>query len=47
MTILFGSLGDGSTMRAFGVFAAFASLGAIVFAAEAERYAQVHRPLCL
>jgi hypothetical protein len=44
MTILFGNLGDGSTMRAFGTVAAAASLAAIAFGAEAERYAQVHRP---
>ena len=44
MTILFGNLGDGNTVRAFGTVAAAASLAAIVFGAEAERYAQVHRP---
>jgi hypothetical protein len=44
MTILFGNLGDGDTVRAFGTVAAAASLAAIVFGAEAERYAQVHRP---
>jgi hypothetical protein len=43
MTILFGSLGDGRTMRAFGAVAGFASLGAIAFGGEAERYAQLHR----
>lgn len=42
MTILFGNLGDGRTMRAFGAVAAFASLGAIAIGAEAERYAQTH-----
>ena len=44
MTILFGNLGDGDTVRAFGTVAAAASLAAIVVGAEAERYAQVHRP---
>jgi hypothetical protein len=44
MTILFGNLGDGNTVRAFGTVAAAASLAAIVFGAEAERHAQVHRP---
>ena len=44
MTILFGNLGDGSTMRAFGTVATAASLAAIAFGAEVERYAQVHRP---
>ena len=44
MTILFGNLGDGRTMRAFGAVAATASLAAIAFGTEAERYAQVHRP---
>ena len=44
MTILFGNLGDGSTMRAFGAVATAASLAAITFGAEVERYAQVHRP---
>ncbi len=44
MTILFGNLGDGSTMRAFGTAAAAASLAAIALGAEAERYAEVHRP---
>ncbi len=42
MTILFGNLGDGSTMRAFGALAAFASFGAIAIGAEAERYAETH-----
>ena len=41
--ILFGSFGDGRTMRAFAAVAAFASLGAIVSGDEAERYSQVHR----
>jgi hypothetical protein len=44
MTILFGNLGDGDTVRAFGTVAAAATLAAIVFGAEAERYAQAHRP---
>jgi hypothetical protein len=44
MTILFGNLGDGSAMRAFGTAAAAASLAAIALGAEAERYAEVHRP---
>jgi hypothetical protein len=44
MTNLFGNLGDGGTIRAFGAVAAVASLGAIAFGGEAERYAQVHRP---
>jgi hypothetical protein len=44
MTILFGNLGDGRTIRAFGAVAAVASLGAITFGGEAELYAQVHRP---
>ena len=44
MTILFGNLGDGRTMRAFGAVAAAASLSAIAFGSEADRYAQVHRP---
>jgi hypothetical protein len=44
MTKLFGNLGDGGTIRAFGAVAAVASLGAIAFGAEAERYAQAHRP---
>ena len=30
-------------MRAFGAVAGFASLGAIAFGGEAERYAQSHR----
>jgi len=44
MTILFGNLGDGRTMRAFGAVATVASLATIAFGAEVERYAQVHRP---
>ena len=44
MTILFGNLGDGSTMRAFGAVATAAILAGIAFGAEVERYAQVHRP---
>ena len=44
MTILFGNLGDGSAMRAFGTAAAAASLAAIAFGTEAERYAELHRP---
>ena len=44
MTILFGNLGDGSTMRVFGAVAAAACLAAMALGAEAERYAQVHRP---
>ena len=44
MTILFGNLGDGETIRAFSVLAAFASLAAIALGGEAERYAQAHRP---
>jgi hypothetical protein len=43
MTILFGTLGDGRTVRALGAVAAVASLGAIGIGAEAERYAQTHR----
>jgi len=43
MTILFGNLGDGGTIRAFAAVAAFASLGAISLGAEAERYAESHR----
>jgi len=43
MTILFGSLGDGGTIRAFAVVAGFATLGAVSIGAEAERYAQSHR----
>jgi hypothetical protein len=45
MAVLFGNLGDGGTMRAFARVAAFASLGAISIGAEAERYAQSHRPI--
>jgi hypothetical protein len=44
MTILFGNLGDGSTVRTFGAVATAASLAAMAFGAEVERYAQVHRP---
>ena len=44
MTVLLGNFGDGRTMRRFGAVAAFATLGAIVFGGEAERYAQIHRP---
>jgi hypothetical protein len=43
MTILFGNLGDGRAMRAFGAVAAVATLGAIATGAEAERYARTHR----
>jgi hypothetical protein len=43
MTILFGNLGDGRTVRAFGAVAAVAGLGAIAIGAEAERYALTHR----
>ena len=43
MTILFGNLGDGRTMRGLGAVAAFASLAATAFGGEAERYAQAHR----
>jgi hypothetical protein len=43
MTILFGNLGDGGTIRAFAAVAAFASLGAIAIGGEAERYAESHR----
>jgi hypothetical protein len=43
MTILFGNLGDGGTIRAFAAVAAFATLGAVSIGAEAERYAQRHR----
>jgi hypothetical protein len=42
MTILFGNLGDGRTVRAFGAVAAVAGLGAIAIGAEAERYALTH-----
>jgi hypothetical protein len=45
VAVLFGNLGDGGTMRAFAMVAAFASLGAISIGAEAERYAQSHRPI--
>ena len=43
MTILFGNLGDGGTIRAFAAAAAFVNLGAISLGAEAERYAESHR----
>ena len=43
MAILFGILGDGRTMRAFGAVAAVATLRAVAFGGEAERYAQAHR----
>jgi hypothetical protein len=43
MAILFGTMGDGGTVRSFIALAAFASLGAISIGAEAERYAQDHR----
>ena len=43
MAVLFGNLGDGSAMRAFGTVAAATSLAAIAFGAQAERYAEVHR----
>jgi hypothetical protein len=44
MSLLFGSLGEGKTVCAFGALAAAATLGAIAFGAEAERYAQARRP---
>ena len=44
MSLLFGSLGEGKTLRAFGALAAAATLGAIAFGEEAERYAQARRP---
>ena len=47
MTILFGNLGDGNTVRAFGDCRGSPELAALVFGAEAERYAQVHRLICL
>ena len=47
MSLLFGSLGEGKTVRAFGALAAAATLGAIAFGAEAERYAQAQRPAVL
>ena len=47
MSLLFGSLGEGKTLRAFGALAAAATLGAIAFGAEAERYAQAQRPAVL
>jgi hypothetical protein len=43
MTILFGNLGDGRTMRTFGTVAAVSGLGAIAFGGVAERYARAHR----
>jgi hypothetical protein len=43
MTILFGNLGDGGTIRAFAAISAFTSLGAIAISAEAERYALGHQ----
>ena len=44
MSLLFGSLGEGKTVRAFGALATAATLGAIAFGEEAERYAQARRP---
>jgi hypothetical protein len=44
MSRLFGSLGAGKTVRAFGALAAAATLGAIAFGEEAERYAEARRP---
>ena len=44
MSLLFGRLGEGKTVRAFGALAAVATLGAIAFGEEAERYAQARRP---
>jgi len=43
MTILFGTLGDGGTIRSFVALAACASVGATAIGVEAERYAQRHR----
>jgi len=43
MTILFGTLGDGGTIRSFVALAACASVGATAVGVEAERYAQTHR----
>jgi hypothetical protein len=43
MTILFGSLGDGRTVRAFAAVAGIVSVGAIAIGAETDRYAQAHR----
>jgi hypothetical protein len=43
MAVLFGNLGDGSAMRAFGTVAAATCLAAIAFGAQAERYAELHR----
>jgi hypothetical protein len=47
MSLLLGSLGEGQTIRAFRALAAAATLGAIAFGAEAERYALAQRPAVL
>jgi hypothetical protein len=47
MSLLFGRLGEGKTVRAFGALAVAATLGAIASGAEAERYAQAQRPAVL
>jgi hypothetical protein len=40
----FGTFGDGRTIRAFGLIAAFASLAAVAFGEAADRYARNEPP---
>ena len=47
MEILFGKLGEGTTVRAFIALAAAASLATIALGAQAERYAEARRPSLL
>jgi hypothetical protein len=44
MAGFFGNLGDGSTIRAFGLVAAFASVGAIALGVAADHYARTGAP---
>jgi hypothetical protein len=45
MEILFGKLGEGTTVRAFIALAAAACLATIALGAQAERYAEARRPI--